>query len=83
MSDGFFLGDWLLSGRKENWFDKLCTKMSSIHTGDVSRYLGWVVLMLAVVIGVLIGTLTFGSFMGMFLIVSLIILVVGIVIIIT
>lgn len=83
MSDGFFLGDWLLSGRKENWFDKLCTKMSSIHTGDVSRYLGWVVLMLAVVIGVLIGTLTFGSFMGMFLIVSLIILVVGIIIIIT
>ena len=83
MSDGFFLGDWLLSSRKENWFDKLCTKMSSIHSGDVSRYLGWVVLMLAVILGVLIGTLTFGSFMGMFLIVSMIIVVVGIVIIIT
>ncbi|MBI5788592.1 MAG: hypothetical protein HZA78_07045 [Candidatus Schekmanbacteria bacterium] len=57
---------------EENWFGRFCRRVSSIHTGDVSHYVSWIVIVLVVVITVLVGKLYISSLLGIILLVSVI-----------
>ncbi len=57
---------------EENWFDRFCQRLSSIHSGDVSRYLSWIIIFLAVVVTTLIGKLYITSLLGLTVLVSII-----------
>jgi hypothetical protein len=46
--------------------------LSSIHSGDISRYISWIVVFLAVVVTTLIGKLYITSLLGLVVLVSII-----------
>jgi hypothetical protein len=57
---------------QENRFEKFCRRISGIHSGDIGRYISWIIIILAVVITTLIGRLYISSFMGLLLMITLV-----------
>jgi len=55
--------------RQENAFDRFCRRISGIHTGDISSYISWIVIISAVIITMLVSGLYIES-MGGFLVIA-------------
>jgi formate hydrogenlyase subunit 3/multisubunit Na+/H+ antiporter MnhD subunit len=61
---------------QENWFEKFCRRLSSIHSGDIGRYISWIIIILAIMITTLIGRLYITSFLGLLLMITLVLFLV-------
>lgn len=61
---------------EENWFDRFCSSLSSIHSGDISRYISWIIVFLVIVVVTLVGKLYITSLLGFILLISIILFLV-------
>ncbi len=61
---------------QENSFSRFCKRLSSIHSGDISRYISWIIILLAIIVTVLISKLYITSLLGFILLFSVILVVV-------
>jgi formate hydrogenlyase subunit 3/multisubunit Na+/H+ antiporter MnhD subunit len=61
------------SERRETAFNRLCQYLSGIHTGDISTYISWIVIILAIITTTLVGKLYIKSTMHVIILITVLI----------
>jgi hypothetical protein len=75
--DKFLFGNADPTARpQENWFRKLCRRLSGIHSGDIGHYISWIIVILAIVVSTLIGRFYITSLLGFLIMVTIVISIV-------
>lgn len=59
----------------ENSFMKFCRQISSVHSGDIGRYISWIIVALSIVVALLVGNLYVTSFLGTIVLLSVILFI--------